>query len=646
MRCLEKDPQRRYQNAADLRVALADLREDLTAPEGQATPTAGATTAATVANRVLRPLGYAAAALAIAATGFIAMGVLRSSEPVTPSYRPFITEVTSATNPVWSPDGKTLAYVDVINGERQIFVRGIDASQSARLTTEPAGTTRPFWAPDGSRIYYVRASDRHLVSVGAGGGKPQLVAAVVEAASANLSTIPHPVKACISPDGRTIVFTIGDIGRVRLWTLDTKTGVTRTLDTPGMPQMLGAVGTLAFSPDGTTLAALASTTGPNLPRGVWLIAWPSGVARHILSDAPYRTGVNSGLSWMPDSRRVLINGSHVRGGPDGLLMVDTLSGTLGALTAAKDTETSASVSPDGRRIAFVSERSGMDLVQFPVDGGPPEPLVASSRTESYPDVSASGLLAYVTDAEGYAAVRLRSLSDTWSRPLGGASEFERAEPPGEVRLSPDGRRAAVATYGAEHLIWIFPVAGGTPVRLDSESTEQHGPSWSPDGNWIAYRRLLNGAFSIVKAPLGGGAIVRLDEASTGSAPTDWSPTGEWIAHSRPDGMHLVSPDGSTPTRVLAGLHAYWFRFSHDGSRLFAVRRGENRRWELVIWDVAAGRELRVVALPLASASDVQWLAVSPDNARIILSAGTNTSDIWLLEQFERSPSQWARWVGW
>jgi Tol biopolymer transport system component len=212
-----------------------------------------------------------------------------------------------------------------------------------------------------------------------------------------------------------------------------------------------------------------------------------------------------------------------------------------------------------------------------------------------------------------------------------------------MRFSPDGRRIAVARSADEHLIWIYPTAGGTPIRLDSESIEQHGPSWSPDGNWIAYRRLLNGDWSIVKAPLGGGAIVRLDDANPGGAATDWSPTGQWIAHSRPDGMHLVSPDGGAPARVLSGLHAGSFRFSHDGSRLFAVRRDANRRWELTIWDVAAGRELRVVALPLASAADLQGLALSPDDTRIIVSAGTNTSDIWLLEQFEPSVPSWARW---
>jgi dipeptidyl aminopeptidase/acylaminoacyl peptidase len=287
----------------------------------------------------------------------------------------------------------------------------------------------------------------------------------------------------------------------------------------------------------------------------------------------------------------------------------------------------------------------MDLIQFPVDGGPPEPLMATSRFESYPDMAKSGLLAYITDADGYPAVRLRSAGETWSRSIGAANELERdrMSPPGEVRLSPDGQRAAVGTQGSEHLIWIYPMDGGTPVRLDSETTDQHGPSWSPDGNWIAYRRLLNGNWSIVRAPIGGGAVERLDQGAPGGGATDGSADGRWIAHDRPDGLHLVSPDGAS-RRVLSGLHSGAFRFSHDGARLFAVRRGQTRRWELAVWDVAAGHELRVVALPLASESDLEWLAFSPDDTRIIVSAGTNTSDIWLLEQFELPAPPWKVWL--
>ena len=123
--------------------------------------------------------------------------------------------------------------------------------------------------------------------------------------------------------------------------------------------------------------------------------------------------------------------------------------------------------------------------------------------------------------------------------------------------------------------------------------------------------------------------------SAGGAPTDWSADGRWIAHWRAGGVHLVSPDGAT-RRVLAGLDSRAFRFSRDGSRLLGVRRGPAGRWELTIWDVEAGRELRAVPLSRAPAADIQGMTRSSDEFRIIVGAGTATSDLWLLEQFTPS----------
>ncbi|MGH6693251.1 MAG: LpqB family beta-propeller domain-containing protein, partial [Gammaproteobacteria bacterium] len=439
------------------------------------------------------------------------------------------------------------------------------------------------------------------------------------------------------PDGRTIVFGKGQVGAMQLWMLETSTGAAHMLNPAGMPRPLAVVQGMAFSPDNRTLAIQASTTALNQSRGIWLISWPEGAARLLFGDAPYLAS-NFSISWMPDSRRIVMSGTPLNGGTPHLLVADITANTLTPLTAGKDAETSPSVSRDGSRLAFVSPSSQSDLIQFPVGGGSPEPLLATSRSESYPDMSASGMLAYVTDADGTPAVRLRSAGDTWSRAIVGGSELKGEIR--EVRLSPDGQRVAVGAYAAEHVIWIAPTAGGTPVRLDSESTDHHGPSWSPDGNSIAYRRMVDGKWSVVKAPLGGGPVVRLDDADPGGGATDWSPTGQWIAHSRTEGLRLVSPDGSQ-IRTLSGLRTGAFRFSRDGSTLLAIRRGDRRRWELSTWNVAAGRELRAVELPVAPSEELQWLALSPDGARIIVTAVTNTSDIWLLEQFEPPSPPWA-----
>jgi eukaryotic-like serine/threonine-protein kinase len=638
MRCLDKDPRRRYQHAADLQMALEDARDDLSAPETVPVVATKNADTPSIGRTLLWPLVYVVAGLVIGVLGLIALVPPPSSAILTPRYRPLITEATSAANPAWSPDGKTLAYLAEANGEPRVFVRGLDSAQSTQLTSEPASQAQaPFWSHDASRIYFVRNRDCSLVSVSVGGGEPT---PVVGAANDERTQATNSCRASISPDGRTIAFARGPVGNMQLWTLETGTSTPRMLNPTGMPRPLANVQAIRFAPDGRTLAIQASTTALNQSRGIWVVSWPEASARLMFGDAPY-VASNFSIGWMPDSRRVVISGSPLDGGLPRLLVADTAANTLNPLSNGKDAATSPAVSPDGSRIAFVSRNSGSDLIQFPIAGGSPEIVLATSRSESYPDVSASGLLAYVTDADGASAVRLKSATDTWSRAIIGGGELKADIR--EVRLSPDGQRVAIGTYASEHLLWIVPSAGGSPVRLDSESTDQHGPSWSPDGNWIAYRRMVNGSWSIVKRPIGGGSIVRLDDANPGGAATDWSPDGRWIAHCRPEGVHLVSPDGGPP-RVLAGLHTCAWRFSRDGSKLLALRRGSNRRWELTIWDVAAGREVRVVALPVAPATELEWPAMAADDAHVIVSATTSTSDIWLLEQFEPPTASWTWWL--
>jgi WD40 repeat protein len=170
-----------------------------------------------------------AVGLAGAAAGAFAAGALRSDARAVPIHRPFITDARSVAGPAWSPDGRTLAYSALVDGGRQIFVRAADASQSTQLTRQSADDDPLFWSPDGTRIYYMRESDHALVSVGAGGGEPQVA---VSDPSAQRGIV---AKANISADGRTLVFALGEPGSVRLWSQDTRTGAKRPLDPIGMP---------------------------------------------------------------------------------------------------------------------------------------------------------------------------------------------------------------------------------------------------------------------------------------------------------------------------------------------------------------------------------------------------------------------------
>ena len=57
-------------------------------------------------------------------------------------------------------------------------------------------------------------------------------------------------------------------------------------------------------------------------------------------------------------------------------------------------------------------------------------------------------------------------------------------------VAPDGERIAFVAWSNEHTIWQLRPSGGKAVRVDTENPDHHSPSWSPDGNWIAYARAL------------------------------------------------------------------------------------------------------------------------------------------------------------
>jgi Tol biopolymer transport system component len=91
-----------------------------------------------------------------------------------------------------------------------------------------------FWSPDGSRIYFVRATE--LMSVSAAGGEPLLVSTAAPGGEGRPAVPSGQIRAaCISPNGRTIVFARGGVGDLHLWTLDTGTRESRPMNPGGMP---------------------------------------------------------------------------------------------------------------------------------------------------------------------------------------------------------------------------------------------------------------------------------------------------------------------------------------------------------------------------------------------------------------------------
>jgi len=152
-RCLRKDPERRFQSMADVRVSLQELKEEAESgrlPEAVVAP---------ARKRVW--MWAAAAALVVLA----ALGVWQAKRIATPAPQQKVVPVTTYAGgqiePCFSPDGNQVAFSwDGEKGEGDnfhIYVQIIGEANPLRLTNDPALDRSPAWSPDGKRIAFQRS---------------------------------------------------------------------------------------------------------------------------------------------------------------------------------------------------------------------------------------------------------------------------------------------------------------------------------------------------------------------------------------------------------------------------------------------------------------------------------------------------------
>lgn len=121
--------------------------------------------------------------------------------------------------------------------------------------------------------------------------------------------------------------------------------------------------------------------------------------------------------------------------------------------------------------------------------------------------------------------------------------------------SPDGQWIAFdrsLAPLAEADIYIVPATGGSPVNLtNSPQYVDEEPTWSPDGRRIAFHRAAAGSSAgLYVMDADGSNVVRIATGPLLPSDPEWSPHGRWIAVvDQENAIYLISPDGTRQRRV-------------------------------------------------------------------------------------------------
>jgi Tol biopolymer transport system component len=294
-----------------------------------------------------------------------------------------------------SPDGRHVAFMTIENSKNTIWVADSGGRNARQLTTEGFETLMQFheWSPDGTQLLYVsrRTGTSDLWTVPIDGGKPRQLTRNVR----------NDYAGTWSPDGKYVAF-LSDRGRqTDVWVVPSSGGEERRV-TNSAAEELEPLTWRA----GTNELRYTVKTEQN---GLWAFDLATGAERRLTADS-----LRIGDWWgSPDGQQMLAVIER-GGGLRDLVVLPIMGGAMRTLVSGDASINRAQWSPDGSRIAYISDRGGTeDLWVVDVAGGAPRQLETWPGAEFALAWSADGASIYIlSDRES-------RLSDVWKIPAAG-----------------------------------------------------------------------------------------------------------------------------------------------------------------------------------------------------------------------------------
>ncbi len=556
--CLAKDPERRFQDAQDVKLQLQWIAE-------------GSIEAGTPQVEAPRRKRREALAWTLCSLLFLAVAALfvrsilkppRSSSPVR-----FTVDLPGRLltfgEPRISPDGRNLAFLAQAGGGKwQVWIRPLDALDPYPVPGTEGAASRPFWSPDSRQIAFF--ANGTLQRVGLAGALPQRICPAPFDASgtwgrggtilfdgASLGEIREvPAKGGVArvlirssgvraarrpyflPDGRHFLYHqsggSGGEGHIMLASVDSKEEP-RELVTADSNALFAPPDYLLFVRTGTLMAqpfdlSSLETTGEPVPIVGEIASFASGWLQASVSDngtLAYRAAAtaDSRLLWVDregkeisvvgkpgryrtpvlssDGTRLAVGILDSRTGKSDIWIRDLARGATSRLTFSSASDYAPIWSPDGNVVAFTSERSGLPSLwkKRALGKGVAEELWAPGSPVFANDWSHDGRLIAVS------------------------------------HLRPSGK------WG----VWIVPADGKSkPFAFVADEFDDLLPVFSPDGRYVAYSSDETGRSEIYlrSFPSGEG---KWQVSVKGGFEPHWSANGNTIYYRREDGTIVAAP---------------------------------------------------------------------------------------------------------
>ena len=624
LRCLRKDPQRRFQHIDDVKIALQDIKEESDSGAGASAP------AARTRRRGLIVALAATVMLVAAATAW----VLRSHRPVAvPPQRvvPLTTLRGLERRPTFSPDGEQVAFEwDAAQDNWDIYVTLVGSSNVRRLTSDPAPDTKPVWSPDGRQVAFLRERPD--------GNTIQLVSALGGEAR-KLSDFRGADSIGWSPDGQWLVAGRSDFngmaGQPRgIYLIPVEGGEARPLiaSSPDVADY-----TPAFAPDGRRLAyASCSRSSPGEIVGFCDIYLVELDAAHALSAPPrrlttQRSEITDSLAWTRDGSAVV----YAAATPAMELWRVAVAGTDSPqrIEIAGTGAYGPAVAHSRDRLAFARVSFDSDLYRFDV-GRPTQLVFGSTAPEMAPHLSPDGRRI------AFSSVRLGEREDIWLVEADGSHPQQLTHGPGRAQgapwWSPDGRRIVFDSFADDlhYHIWMIDADGGSLRRLETQAGDEHVPNWSRDGRWIYFSSKQGAAArDLWRVSADGRTSERLIHGGSGAFGCESNDGKNVLFQPRDADSPLMAMPlaGGGARQLVACVRDTAFGAGPQGVYYVACDRSPNP--PLHVLDLETGRD-RLLGRLEGLRDRPLGLAVSPDGKTIMYSGTTHTgADLMLIENF-------------